>query len=95
MWSRERGKRHVAYVVLLALALLGATATLGHVGRPGPGRHRTADGLSHAVSGATEPGRRTAGPLRTERSGDFAVGEEALTLSRATATGPFTAAEVA
>lgn len=94
-WSRQRGKRHVAFVVLLALALLGATATLGHVAvdrvRAGTARATGSPTPSPVpLSKVGEPRDLFAGSA----AADFAVGEKALTLPRATAAGPFTAAEV-
>ncbi|MEU1683680.1 hypothetical protein [Micromonospora sp. NPDC005707] len=96
VWSRGRGKRHVAGVVLLALALLGATATLGHVAvdriRAGTAQPTASPTPSPVpLSQVGEPRDLFAGSA----AADFAVGQEALTLPRATATGPFTAAEVA
>ncbi|MET7969861.1 hypothetical protein [Micromonospora sp. NPDC005305] len=96
VWSRERGKRHVAYVALLALALLGATAALGQVAvdriRAGTAQPTASPTPSPVpLSQVGEPRDLFAGSV----AADFAVGEEALTLPRATASGPFTAAEVA
>ncbi|MEU0154839.1 hypothetical protein [Micromonospora fulviviridis] len=95
-WSRQRGKRHVAFVALLALALLGATATLGHLA------------VDRVRAGTAQPtGSPTPSPVPLSQAGeprdlfagsvaaDFAVGAEAIMLPRATASGPFTAAEVA
>ncbi|WBB72230.1 hypothetical protein O7602_21255 [Micromonospora sp. WMMD1128] len=94
-WRRQRGKRHVALVAVLALALIGGTVVLGRVtvDRIRAGTAATSSSLSPSpppISQVGEPRDLFAGTV----GADFAVGEAGIVLPRATAQGPFTAREV-
>ncbi|MFG1672637.1 hypothetical protein [Micromonospora sp. NPDC049282] len=95
-WNRQRGKRHIALVAVLALALIGGTVTLGTitVDRVRSGTTVASSSPSPSplpLSRVGEPRDLYAGTL----GADFAVGEAGITLPRATAQFPFTAREVA
>ncbi|MBU8859482.1 MULTISPECIES: hypothetical protein [unclassified Micromonospora] len=96
VWSRQRGKRHVALVVVLALALIGGTAVLGRVTvdrvRGGTAAAASAEASPSPVplSRVGEPRNLFAGTL----GADFAVGEAGIVLPQAAARPPFTAREV-
>ncbi|MEU4589255.1 hypothetical protein [Micromonospora aurantiaca (nom. illeg.)] len=97
VWSRQRGKRHVALVVVLALVLIGGTAVLGRV-TVDRVRSGTAAAASAEASPPPVPLSRVGEPrdLFVGTAGaDFAVGEAGIVLPRATAQPPFTAREVA
>lgn len=97
VWSRQRGKRHVALVVVLALVLIGGTAVLGRV-TVDRVRSGTAAAASAEASPSPVPLSRVGEPrdLFVGTAGaDFAVGEAGIALPRATAQPPFTAREVA
>ncbi|MEU1810335.1 hypothetical protein [Micromonospora aurantiaca (nom. illeg.)] len=97
VWSRQRGKRHVALVVVLALVLIGGTAVLGRV-TVDRIRSGTAGAASAEASPSAVPLSRVGEPrdLFVGTAGaDFAVGEAGIVLPRATAQPPFTAREVA
>ncbi|ADU07270.1 hypothetical protein ML5_1739 [Micromonospora sp. L5] len=97
VWSRQRGKRHVALVAVLALVLIGGTAVLGRV-TVDRVRSGTAAAASAEASPSPVPLSRVGEPrdLFVGTAGaDFAVGEAGIVLPRATAQPPFTAREVA
>ncbi|MEU2986121.1 hypothetical protein ABZ647_17140 [Micromonospora aurantiaca] len=97
VWSRQRGKRHVALVVVLALVLIGGTAVLGRV-TVDRVRSGTAAAASAEASPSPVPLSRVGEPrdLFVGTAGaDFAVGEAGIVLPRAAAQPPFTAREVA
>ncbi|WP_254909588.1 hypothetical protein [Micromonospora sp. NBS 11-29] len=96
VWSRQRGTRHVALVVVLALALVGGTVVLGRVvvdrvraGTAAPSVSPTPSPVP--LSRVGEPRDLFAGTL----GADFAVGEAGVVAPPATARPPFTAREVA
>ncbi|GAB3091419.1 hypothetical protein [Micromonospora schwarzwaldensis] len=99
VWSRQRGKRHVTLVVLLALVLIVGTTVLGRV---------TVDRVRAAAASASASASAESSPSPVPLSqigeprdlfvgtagADFAVGEAGIVLPRATAQPPFTAREV-
>ncbi|MFD6662143.1 hypothetical protein ACFWDK_07240 [Micromonospora chalcea] len=97
VWSRQRGKRHVAFVVVLALVLIGGTAVLGRVTVD-----RVRSGTAAAASAEASPSPAPLSQVGEPRDlfvgtagADFAVGEAGIVLPPATAQPPFTAREVA
>ncbi|MFC0096096.1 hypothetical protein ACFFKH_00955 [Micromonospora marina] len=97
VWSRQRGKRYVTLVVVLALVLIGGTAVLGRVTvdrvRGGSAAAASAEASPSPVplSRVGEPRDLFAGTL----GADFAVGEAGIVLPQAAARPPFTTREVA
>ena len=97
VWSRQRGKRHVAFVVVLALVLIGGTAVIGRV-TVDRVRSGTAAAASASASPSPVPLSRVGEPrdlFAGTLGADFAIGAAGIVLPQATARPPFTAGQVA